>query len=298
MSTITAPHKTSSIVLKNRAQRLVEHEVSYIYCSELDELNVKDFLSNSCIGIYEESTRSTSSHSAMMDGPLLTAEGERWLFQKMNFLKHHVHGIRSRLNPSRPSRDLVELAENALREAENARAAIVEANTRLVASIANKFANSRTEYDDLVSEGNMILVNAVDKFDFSRGFRFSTYATHAIQRHFYRLMHRKQRRKNREISTPTDVLSDVAPNRENDQPLDHKIAEALIARFEECLDEREAVIIRERFGLNDEENSETLKVVADKVGLSKERVRQLQMRAIEKLQDLAIQMKLKLDPAY
>ncbi len=53
----------------------------------------------------------------------------------------------------------------------------MESNLRLVASIARKFSKSRNDFEELLSEGNAILLYAVDKFDFSRGFRFSTYAT-------------------------------------------------------------------------------------------------------------------------
>lgn len=289
--------------LSERAELLSSREIAYIYCPELAEMSMQDALNISNTDCYDTGSQSDCeasalSSSSLLNGPLLSVEGERRLFLKLNSLLHHANQLRVRINPNRPARKSIERIETCLEAAQRARSTIVEANTRLVASIAHKFCSSQLEYDELLSEGNMILVNAVDKFDFSRGFRFSTYATHAIQRHFYRLMQRRQRRKSREVSTPTEILSDIVSSREQEAPLDHLVAEALISRFDDCLDEREAVILRERFGLNGGDSSETLKVVADKVGLSKERVRQLQMRAIEKLQDLAIQMKLRLEPSF
>ncbi|TWT58358.1 RNA polymerase sigma factor RpoS [Thalassoglobus neptunius] len=229
---------------------------------------------------------------------LLTPTGEAFLFKKMNFMKFKASRVQFDRNDGGPNPSAKARYERFLEESKKARSAIVEANLRLVASIAQKFARTRNDFEDLVSEGNMILVNAVDKFDYSRGFRFSTYATHAIQRHYYRVMQRQQRRQNREVNTSSEILGDVVPSRDLDAPLDHKIADALIDHFEQCLDEREMVIIRERFGLNEEQSSETLKSVAKKVGLSKERVRQLQMNAIEKLQDLALKLNLRLEPTF
>ena len=229
--------------------------------------------------------------------PLLTAAGEQHLFRKMNFLKYKANHLAATIHKKQPNRSMRQEFHTLLEQAAATRNTIIEANTRLVASIAHKFANSRIEFEELVSEGNMILLNAVDRFDYSRGFRFSTYATHSIQRHFCRLSQRRQRRKKQEITTPSDILAETVPNAEQDQPLDRAIAEALLQRFSDCLDDREEVIIRERFGFNRRQTSATLKVVADKVGLSKERVRQLQQTAIEKLQDLAIQLNLKLEPS-
>lgn len=294
-----SPKCESSASLKQRVVSLQRWKISYVYCQELDFLTFENVVSDLYSDTYKESGQTTNSHlPAMMSKPLLTVAGEKRLFQKMNFLKHHVSQLQLQLNPERPERSQIEEAERCLILATETRTAIVESNTRLVASIAHKFANSHMECDELICEGNMILLNAVDKFDYSRGFRFSTYATYAIQRHFYRFLQRIQRRTSIERAIPIDVLRDLAPRNERDQPLDCQVAETFVARFEDCLEEREAVILRERFGLNDKQSSETLKAVAEQVGLSKERVRQLQNRAIEKLQDLAIQMKIRFEPSF
>lgn len=271
--------------------------VQFVDCDEFRRLAASDALSSCTKDTYVAMNHASRHRERERQGRLLTPQGESHLFRKMNYLRCRANQVSQESSRKRPNRSLQVEYQRLLDQAEVARAAIIEANTRLVASIANKFANAHLDFDELVSEGNMILVNAVDKFDYSRGFRFSTYATHAIQRHFFRLMKRRQRRRNHELATPSDILAEIAPSSEQEQPLDHRVAEKLIARFDDCLDEREAVILRERFGLNRRQTSSTLKVVADQVGLSKERVRQLQQSAIEKLQDLAIQMRLRLDPS-
>lgn len=280
-------------------ERLATRVRPYIDCEELDLSSQEDIVTNYPDELYKHQAISNSvSDPAGPDKALLTPEGEQWLFRKMNFYMKMAHAIFQNINRKQPNRSDLTQMQEAIEQSEHAREQIVNANTRLVASIAHRFSNSRMEYDDLISEGNMILLNAVDKFDFSRGFRFSTYATHAIQRHFYRCLQRKQKRRQRELLTATDLLSEITPAVNMDTPLDTQVAEKIINEFQHCLEDREEIIIRERFGLNDDENSETLKVVAEKVGLSKERVRQLQARAIEKLQDLAIQMKLRIEPSF
>ncbi len=226
---------------------------------------------------------------------LLTKEGEQWIFREMDSAKLRAEELQQK-QPSGTdqTRELHDLLENV----KTFRAAIVESNLRLVLSLARKYSHSESEFDELVSEGNLILLNAVDKFDVERGFRFSTYATHSIQRHFFRFIQRKQKQKLRETSVNTGVLSETTPDAEKESPLDSKLAEKLISKFDEYLDEREAAILRDRFGLNENKSPATLKAVSERVGLSKERVRQLQIRAIEKLQDLAIQLKLRLEPTF
>lgn len=282
-----------------RAMQLKKLDMKYISSEEFTNLSQNKLKNASPDALFEGSKGSDSATGhGMLGSPLLTSDGERWLFKKMNYLKFQLNEACTKLIPLRATCKQIERIEALHSEIYSTRSMIVEANTRLVVSIAHRFSNSLNESEDLISEGNMILINAVDKFDYSRGFRFSTYATHAIQRHYYRFLQRKQKKRKREIATSTELLADIIPNIESENPLDYKVANSLIERFPDCLDDRETVIIRERFGLNEEESSETLKVVAEKVGLSKERVRQLQMRAIEKLQDLAIQMKLRLDPSF
>jgi RNA polymerase sigma factor (sigma-70 family) len=151
----------------------------------------------------------------------------------------------------------------------------------------------------LLSEGNLILLNAIDKFDISRGYRFSTYATHSVQRHFFRVLQRKQRQKDQEVFTPHEVLAESLPDREPalEPEFDPQAAKQLIARFSTHLDAREQQIIRSRFSIGGSGVSKTLKTIAAEMGLSKERVRQLQYRALEKLREVALELGLAPDLA-
>ena len=96
-----------------------------------------------------------------------------------------------------------------LQEARRIRNHIVEANLRLLVAIAKKYADSLTPFDDLLSEGHLPLMRAVELFDVSRGFRFSTYATHSIRNHFNRWISNAQKHQRRFTTTEQFVFDEL-----------------------------------------------------------------------------------------
>jgi RNA polymerase primary sigma factor len=234
--------------------------------------------------------RDMPAHLARMcETALLKQSEETNLFRRMNYLKYRADLLRRKLNPDAPDRDLIVQIERLLAIARWDRNRIVRANLRLVVSIAKKFSDIRNPFDDLLSEGITSLLRAVEKFDYSRGFRFSTYATQAVRRTLCRLLQTSQRDRSR-FMTAEGSLFEETP--EDDSPTTMTEARwdelrRTLTRLLGKLDARERAIIRSRFGLGNADGVQTLQSLAADLGVCKERVRQLEMRAISKLRTLA-----------
>jgi RNA polymerase primary sigma factor len=207
----------------------------------------------------------------------------------MNYLKFRANALRVKLDPDQPDADIVVEAESLLQKATELRDRIVRANIRLVISIVKKFVTPKLSFDDLLSDGIASLMHAVDKFDYDRGFRFSTYAYRVVTRDAYRAVTDQQRRDSRFDSAASDDLAHI-PDRDRSSPLhEHRWMRmrALAQSMIELLDRREQFILRSRFALGAHRKVRTFQCLADKLGISKERVRQLEQRAIMKLQAMA-----------
>ncbi|KAA5543282.1 sigma-70 family RNA polymerase sigma factor [Roseiconus nitratireducens] len=225
----------------------------------------------------------------LCEAPLLKPDQERMLFQRMNYLLQQAAIHRSLLNPARPSRVRLELIDRLLALAAWHRDRIVEANLRLVFSIVKKFVNPNNNFDDLLSDGIVALIRAVEKFDFDRGFRFSTYATQVIRRNSYRTVVVKQQERQKTVGGLQDMeidLTDEGRESAISEKRWHELRSRLSVMLDD-LDRREKFIIRARFSLGAHRKVHTLQALANRLGVSKERVRQLERRAMDKLRGMA-----------
>ena len=164
---------------------------------------------------------------------------------------------------------------------------------RLVVSIAKRHSGQTDNFFELLSDGNMSLMRAVEKFDYSRGNKFSTYASWAIMKNFARSIPEEKTRRERFV-TGTEEFFDIAPdNRTDEQELLNTAEQAShkVNRLLEHLDARERQIIRMRAGLEDGSAGMTLERIGEQLGITKERVRQLNVRAMKKLRSLAEEQK-------
>ena len=230
----------------------------------------------------------------MCERPLLTQEGEQTLFGRMNFHKFRADQLRQLIDADYPDESLVAEVESHLTEAASIRDQIIESNMRLVISIIKKFVNAQNTFDDLLSEGIVSLIRAVENFDHSRGFRFSTYATQVIRRNTFHLISRRQRETTRFRNGASEVLGDALDAQNPDLIGEHQFLgiRSRIATMLDQLDRRERMIIRCRFALGTHHRSRTFQELADRLGISKERVRQLEQRAIGKLRGLTGEVEL------
>lgn len=225
----------------------------------------------------------------LCEAELLPPELESALFRGMNYLKSRAHALRSRLNPQRPEANLWQDVERCLADAQALRNRIVQANLRLVVAIVRDSAGRGAAFDDLLSAGIVTLISAVEKFDYARGFRFSTYAYRAITREVQRVLidgYKQQRRCVPASGAGLEELSDERHGGGISELAWNRLRSRLAGLLGQ-LDRRQQLIIRARFALGAHRRVRTLQSLADRLGVSRERIRQLEREALEKLRDLA-----------
>ena len=289
--------------LRQQAKKLLQTEVKFIYCDEFKTISPDDARLEAMDRSPTRGQTPARSHSeqyeplaclgSALSDPLLSGDSEQHEFRRMNYFKFAANRLRSAINPQRPSKRNLSEIQRLLNEAAATRDRIVRANLRLVVANAGKYGSVGYGFEDLFSDGVLSLMEAIEKFDYSRGFRFSTYATHCIRRSFYRRIERQQKDRRRFHPTAPEILHST-PDREasNDaqSTADHLLVGRLLHRFNDCLSERERRIIEGRFGLGERTRPLTLVELSGELGICKERVRQVEHRAIEKLRTVAFEL--------
>lgn len=272
--------------------------------------------------------------------PLLTAEEEVQLAQRLEqgYLAREKLAQDNGYSPIE-----MQQLEGLVRDGEAARQHLIRANSRLVISLAKKYMGQGVPLLDLIQEGNMGLMRAVEKFDYHRGYKFSTYATWWIRqsitravadqgrtirvpvhmndriRRVYRASHQLEQRLGRsptaeELARELDLpphkvrwilrvsqrplslekpvgeeqdseLGDFIEDQDAPVPADMASLHLLREEIETvltALTSREARVLRLRFGLADG-RSHTLKEVGEKFGVTRERIRQIEAEALQRL---------------
>jgi RNA polymerase sigma factor (sigma-70 family) len=218
---------------------------------------------------------------------ILTAESEVSLFAQMNLAYYRASMCRAELEGDSPDQPQAVEAARMLEQADLLRNRLAVVFHKLTVSVAKGFVTPRHALDELVSEGDAVLLRAITLFDPSRGFRFSTYATHALRRRLARYISSRQH----QYAVPVDFReAPPIPDGRRWTLAYQQQTEARAQWLESAiykLDQRERYIVRCRFGWGREFEPRTLQDIADELGVSRERVRQLEARAMRKLQDLA-----------
>jgi len=219
--------------------------------------------------------------------PLLDRADEQALFRKYNYVKHCAAAVQERIREKGYRLKLLERFGE-LRQASDAlRRILVRCNLRLVVSIAKRHVGPLAPLFDLVSEGNMCLMRAVECFDYTRNVRFATYATWAISKHFARVVPEENYRLATFVTGQERMLAtaDDAQTAETDRREALAHIRTVIRQAAQQLTEREREIIASHFGA-DGRPEKTLAEIGKRFGLTRERIRQIEARALGKLRRL------------
>ncbi len=217
----------------------------------------------------------------------LSRRQETVLFMRYNYARYRAAALMSAQRRAFSSRRAREILSWHRRAAAN-RADIAGANMPLVIVMAKRTRIGTVEFAELISEGNLALLRATDKFDVSRGFKFSTYACRAILKAFHRLASKTRRyRQHFPVEfDPEFEHSDELQRRHRDQrDLAIEDLRRVLARNAAGLTEVEQAVVAARFALAGQRRPRTLQEVSELVGLSKERVRQVQIESLCKIRD-------------
>ena len=233
--------------------------------------------------------------ASLYEVPLLDRVQEAHLFRQMNFLKFQAHKLRQTIDPTRAKTSDLDRIEELQEEALNVKNQVIRSNLRLVVSIAKRHVGPSNNFFELVSDGNMSLIRAVEKFDFSRGNKFSTYASWAIMKNFARTIPEENYRRDRFVTGHEEMFEAAADNRTDEHEYESalKRMQEAIKGMLDRLDDRERLIITSRFGLGGAAER-TLEQLGRELGITKERVRQIESRGVDKLRKIAGDQKLEL----
>jgi RNA polymerase primary sigma factor len=330
------------VALRRRGVEILDNDVdvdngdqeSFAPITDMDfTSNLDSISSDDTIGLYLKE---------MSRVPLLNMEEETDIARRIETGRHSQVEL-DRSNGGCPPQQK-KLLQQQVEDGQLAREHLIKANTRLVVSVAKKYIGRGVPFLDLIQEGNLGLMKAVEKFDYHRGFRFSTYATWWIRqtitrsiadqgrtirvpvhmvdriRQLYKLTHELEQTlgrlpNNDELAewmdtTPSKIdwmlrvswlpLSLESPINDDEEdselgqfvedqmsptPIQSAYSKLLREKIEEVLDTlppREARILRLRFGLENGHNY-TLEEVGEKFGLTRERIRQIESKALRRL---------------
>jgi RNA polymerase sigma factor (sigma-70 family) len=215
----------------------------------------------------------------------LDRDEEARLFLEFNHARYRL----AKLQAAPPTESTIAQAREMIlwyRHATDVRATLVRANLALVLTMVKRSAALHVEPDELVAEGNVVLLRCVESFDVSRGFKFSSYACRAILKCFSRLQAKAMRRRQCfPVEFDPDLERSDQAERRNEARVTSSIERLreILASDRGGLRDVERIIVLERFGIASGGQRKTLVQVARRVGLCPERVRQIQRLALEKL---------------
>jgi RNA polymerase primary sigma factor len=297
MATMTSsrvPATTIPRATRQKVEALLEESYAFMDSPIFQQKNIEkelfDFEIEPQLPLvsWYQPTRDEAVDETMAHAPqLMKGPEERLMFLRYNYTKLELSRLQKLIKKSGMTRKRAD--EFLLWHArfEHFREYLVRTNLALVLAMAKRTRLGDVDFAEIVSEGNMALIRAVDKFSIDRGFKFSTYACRAILKAFSRTAMKSSRHRTR-------FPVEFEPEMEKSDWQDRRRG----AVEEDCIDELKAIVdrnladlsqveetvIRRRFNWKQEDESPlTLEEVGQIIGVTKERVRQIQNKALAKI---------------
>lgn len=292
--------------IQKRAEKLLSKPIKFFYHPDFDKISQhKKILSDlPSLEKYEselskihkfKNSKISAELRPCYQAPLLTFEQEQHLFKKMNFFKYKASKLAQGINPFKISENKLCKIESLLDEAAKLRNQIAECNFRLATQLLRgkiNFYRDNDLVDSLLSDAYFDVLKSVDYFNWTLGNKFSTYATWAVKTNFYRDCKQKIAEYEKTVFMD-EYTSTSLPSRgietEDELILDSnkKLVSKLLGMLESDAKNphrnRQILVLKYYFGIEGDHEC-TLEEIAKKIGISKERVRQLKAKGLDWLQ--------------
>ena len=279
--------------LRERAELILADDFAYMDSPVFKSRGIEKQLFNfetepqlPMVGWYQP-TREEIADQLKGTPQLMKAPEEKLMFLRFNFAKRKLAILKKKVKREGLNRELAEQVIEWHRRFEHFREYLVRTNLALVLAMAKRTRLGDVDFSEIVSEGNMALMRAVDKFNVDKGFKFSTYACRAILKAFSRTAMKSSRYK---THFPVEFEPEMEKSDWNDRRRDI-VEEDCVDELKQIVDRNladlssvEQTVIKRRFNWEQTDESPlTLEEVGKIIGVTKERVRQIQNKALAKI---------------
>ncbi len=299
-------HAIEQVVTEEKARRVREIPIPFVTNQLFDMPDAQNIILNVLPGqaLKEVATATTGPSDELwtrvppevpvcvadaFDQPIVPQPLVIDAFRRMNFLKAMASRLQAQLDIHKAKCDDLKRIEDLLAQAGEIRNQLLQSHLRMVVYVARQHVQSNENLFELISDGNLWLMRAVECFDFSRGVKFSTYLTYALMKNYARRFSQRAGRSDGKLVFAQDDLLDQLDTGEQTSVSDAVDMLMMQGRLVDALAQlpkRERDLVASHYGLEAGQSPASFSMLAERMGVTKARVRQLETRAIRRLRKI------------